>query len=105
ESVGESRGRHFCFRHHLPAPELQVEVRDRDGFLIGIVDFAWPHYCLFGEFDGQQKYGRLLKPGESIQDVVAREKAREDAIREATNFAFLRWIWSDYSQPNVLLAR
>ncbi len=105
ESVGESRGRHFCFRYNLPAPELQVEVADRDGVLLGIADFAWHRQKVFGEFDGKQKYGRLLKPGQSVEDVVMREKIREDAMREATNYGFLRWTWHDYSRPAMLLAR
>lgn len=105
ESVGESRGRYFCFSHHLPAPDLQVKVVDRDGVLLGIADFGWHRPKVLGEFDGKEKYGRLLKPGQSIQDAVMREKDREDAMREATGYSFLRWTWHDYSRPDQLLVR
>lgn len=105
ESVGETRGRFFCWKHGLPAPDLQFEVRDEYGNLIGRTDFVWHNYCLCGEFDGMQKYGRLLKPGQTIQDVVATEKTREDKIREITDYRFLRWTWGDYSRPDQLLRR
>lgn len=95
ESVGESRGRFFCYGHGLPAPELQFEVRDASGLLIGTTDFAWPKYRTLGEFDGRIKYGRLLRPGEEPGDAVFREKVREDRMREALGWGMVRLVWSD----------
>jgi hypothetical protein len=94
-SVGESRSRYLCFAHGLPRPELQYEVCDAHGDLIGITDMAWPGHGLLGEFDGKMKYGRLLRPGESAGDAVFREKRREDALREATGFIVVRIVWAD----------
>ena len=105
ESVGESRGRVLCFFQHLPRPVLQFEVYDDAGRLVARVDFAWPEHRLFGEFDGRVKYGRLLKPGENIADVVSREKEREDLIREITDFLMIRFVWSDYDRPRTTAAR
>jgi hypothetical protein len=85
--------RHLCWRCGLPAPELQYEVFDNDGRLVGRTDFAWPAYRLFGEFDGQGKYLRNLKPGQSVADVVLAEKQREDRIRELTRWSFVRVTW------------
>jgi len=99
ESAGESRGRHLCYVHHIPAPELQFEVYDEDGNLVGISDYGWPEHKLLGEFDGKIKYGRLLKPDQEPGEVVFEEKKREDLLREITGFGMVRIIWSDYDQP------
>lgn len=87
ESVGESRSRWLCYKYNLPAPELQFEVYDECGRLIGITDMAWPERKLLGEFDGKIKYGRLLRPGEEPGEAVFREKVREDALRAAVRYA------------------
>lgn len=95
ESVGESRARHLCFAHGIPAPELQFPVYGARGVLIGTTDMAWQDHQLLGEFDGRIKYGRLLRPGEEPGDAVFREKRREDALREATGFRVVRIVWAD----------
>ena len=95
ESPGETRSRYLCWRHGLPAPVLQFEVYDTAGNLIGRTDFAWPEHRLLGEFDGRLKYGRSLGPGQTPSDAVFREKRREDLLREITQWAFVRLIWSD----------
>ncbi len=104
ESVGESRTRYLCYRHHLPAPELQFEVRDR-GSLVGVSDFAWPDHRLLGEFDGKVKYGRLLHPGEEPADAVFREKRREDLLRELTGWSMVRLTWGDLERGAATAAR
>jgi hypothetical protein len=95
-SIGESRGTWAFFSLGMPAPVLQFEVRDANGELIGIADWAWPRHGVLGEFDGLVKYGRLLRPDEEPGDAVFREKRREDLLREHTRFAILRLIWSHY---------
>jgi hypothetical protein len=105
ESVGETRTFYMCWRHGLPAPEPQYEVRAEDGSLIGRVDFAWPEYGVFLEFDGKVKYGALLRPGETATDVVVREKRREERICEATGWRCIRISWADLARPELLAAR
>lgn len=105
ESVGESRIRILCFLEHLPKPVLQFEVYDENGALVGITDFVWPDHGLLGEFDGKQKYGRYLRPGESPQDAVFREKVREDLLREITGYAMIRFIWADLASRRATGAR
>lgn len=95
ESVGESRARYLCYAYGLPAPELQFEVYDEHGSLVGITDMAWEEERLLGEFDGRVKYSRLLRPGETAGDAVFREKRREDALRRVTGFSMVRLVWSD----------
>jgi hypothetical protein len=105
ESVGESRSRYLFYSQGIPMPELQFEVYDAHGTLIGITDFAWPAYRLLGEFDGRVKYGRLLRPGEEPGDAVFREKRREDALRSVTGWSMVRLVWSDLDRPAATAAR
>jgi len=98
-SAGESLFRYLGWQEHLPAPVLQFEVRDEMGVVIAHTDFAWPEYGVLGEFDGKSKYGRLLKPGETPEQAVIREKIREDRIRELTQWLMIRFIWDDLRQP------
>jgi hypothetical protein len=95
ESVGETLGRELFRKHLLPMPISQFEVFRPDGTLAGRTDWAWPEHELFGEFDGKVKYLRHRREGESVTDAVLREKAREDEIRELTDFRFIRLVWAD----------
>lgn len=104
-SIAETRSRYLFRRMGLPAPQLQFEVRDADGMVVALLDFAWPEYGLFVEFDGAIKYGRLLKPGESASDVVIAEKRREDLVRELTGWRCIRLSWDDLAHPERTAAR
>jgi len=105
ESPGETRSRFLCWASGLAAPQLQFHVFDQHGRLVGITDFAWPEHRLLGEFDGKVKYGRLLSPGEKPEDVVFREKRREDLLREVTSYAMIRLTWADLHRPAQTVAR
>jgi hypothetical protein len=105
ESAGESRTRYLCHVAGLPAPDLQLEVRDSQGHLVGTCDFGWEEHRLLGEFDGKVKYGRLLRPGEEPGDAVFREKKREDALREVTRWSMVRITWSELYRPAETAAR
>jgi hypothetical protein len=69
------------------------------------VDFAWPEYRLFCEFDGRIKYTGLRRPNETIEEAVLREKRREEAILELTGWRIIRLTWADLAQPAVTAAR
>lgn len=98
-SPGESLSRVVISRLHLPAPELQFEVVDRDG-QGWHCDFGWPGHSLLGEFDGMVKYTRdRYLEGREVAEVVIEEKLREDAIRLATGFGMARWTWPVVSDP------
>ncbi|MEU8222634.1 type IV toxin-antitoxin system AbiEi family antitoxin domain-containing protein [Kribbella sp. NPDC048915] len=90
ESVGESRLRVLMANHELPPPELQVEIRDDDGDLIGRVDFLLRRHSIV-EFDGAIKYG------EGTPAVLA-EKRREDRLR-AAGYGLARVDWTDLDHP------
>lgn len=95
-SVGESRSRVAMARFGLPAPVLQWEVTSEIGWL-GKVDFAWPGLGVVGEFDGQVKYGKYLRPGQDAGDAVFTEKQREDRIRDE-GIRVVRWVWAELRQ-------
>jgi Transcriptional regulator, AbiEi antitoxin len=79
ESPLETRGRVLIVTSGLPAPELQVDLWDGDGF-IGRVDAWFEDAAVAVEFDGAVKY---LDPrdGRTPGQVLWEEKQREDRIR------------------------
>lgn len=105
ESVGESRTGYLCWSQQLPAPTPQYEIRDRTGRVVARVDFAWPEYGVFLEFDGRIKYERLLREGETSADAVVREKRREELICGLTGWRCIRITWADLFHPERTAAR
>lgn len=110
ESVGESWSRVALRLLGFPAPELQPEVRGASGRTWD-PDFRWTlpelRRPLLGEFDGEQKYGRIaLAEGMTPQEALTREKDREDDLRVDNDMA--RWTWRDALIParleRILLA-
>lgn len=104
ESAGESTSRVVLVDLGLAPSDLQHDVQDAAGRLVGRADFAWEQQRTLGEFDGRVKYGALLRPGERIEDAVWREKRREDALRDL-GWQVVRWTWADLMQPQVLTGR
>lgn len=99
ESVAESRFVFLAWNQHLPAPEPQLEIADANGVVRARVDFAWPEYGVFLEVDGRVKYEKYLRPGESVVDVVLREKKREELVCRLTGWRCLRVDWADLENP------
>lgn len=81
----------------VPEPRLQHGFVDAAGDLIGFADFDWDGRVV-GEFDGRHKYQKYLRPGESVEDAVIREKYREDRLR-ALGIHVMRWTWRDLMNP------
>ena len=103
-SPGESLSRAAMHLMHFPAPVLQQPfVRPDGGF--DIVDFDWPEYGCFGEFDG---FGKNVREeytgGLPTAEVVILEKQREDRIRTRRPHA-ARWEWTHALDPAALRAR
>src|SRR6476619_7517984 len=90
--------------HAVPPPALQIVIRGARGDAVAHSDFGWPECRTGGEFDGAQKYGRLLLPGEKPGDAVFKEKVREDRIR-ALGWHVVRWTWRDLDDRQELAAR
>jgi Transcriptional regulator, AbiEi antitoxin len=104
ESPGESASRVRLMEEGLPRPEPQHEIFGPDDRLIARVDFYLEEHKTVGEFDGKIKYGRLLKPGQRIEDVLFDEKLREDAVRDL-GLQVVRWILRDLYRVGVLRER
>jgi hypothetical protein len=104
ESAGESVSRVRLHEDLLPAPQPQFEVFDSLGYLVARCDFGWDEQRTLGEFDGKIKYETLLQPGETIQDVIYREKLREDALRDL-GWQVVRWVWADLYERGVIRDR
>ncbi|MDR2280807.1 MAG: hypothetical protein LBE07_08150 [Gordonia sp. (in: high G+C Gram-positive bacteria)] len=92
ESPGESWSRAQMIEGDLPVPDLQVEYALRDGS-IARCDFGIDDVFV-GEFDGLVKYRRDMRGGDNPEDVVIREKIREDRLRDL-DLDVRRWIWDD----------
>jgi hypothetical protein len=105
QSVGEVRTLFLCYRGGVPAPTPQYELRSELGDLIAALDFAWPELGVWLEFDGRQKYVKFLREGESMVDVVLREKQRESMITELTGWRCIRITWADLQRPNATVGR
>jgi hypothetical protein len=105
ESVGESRNRVLFELNGLPRPQLQVLIVDSTtGAAIGRVDYFFEEEKTIGEFDGRLKYRAVPEDGLSAEDVVWREKRREDALRDQ-GFEVARSIWDDLRHPQLVVAR
>lgn len=104
ESPGESRCRATMKLAGLPIPTLQFVVTDTVGGHVARTDFAWEEEAVVGEFDGLVKYGRLLKPGQSIDDVINAEKTREGRIREC-GWWIGRWVDKELRDIDQFRAR
>lgn len=104
ESVGESISRVRLVEQGITVPVLQYEVYDDRGSLLARNDFGWEEYGTLGEFDGRIKYGRLLRTGQRVEDVLYAEKRREDALRDR-GWQVVRWTWDDLSRPEAIRDR
>lgn len=105
ESAGESRTAHFCYAQGLPRPEPQVVIKDENGREIARVDFAWIRFGVFLEFDGRIKYAKYRRKGESLDDFLMREKAREELICQLTGWVCVRITWAQLDNPRELAGR
>lgn len=100
ESVGESHSRWLIHTLGFPAPVLQQKFVTTADEFVARTDFWWPEHRLVGEFDGKEKYGRLLKPGQTVKDVIEAERRRENALRRL-KISVERWTWADLDEPDA----
>lgn len=105
ESAFESRVWHLCWSEHLPRPEPQVEVLDERGHLVARLDFLWAEEGVFLEADGQEKYERFRRHGETLEQFLMREKRREELVCLLTGWVCIRVQWSDLRDPQLLASR
>ena len=104
ESVGETRSR-IALENQGFHPVPQWEVFHPSGRLAGRVDLLLEAEGVMVEFDGRIKYGRLLKPGQTVDDVIRAERAREVLLEELTGLRMLRLTWPDLDDEQRLAGR
>ena len=104
ESIGEMRTAFHLWAQGLPRPQPQFEIRE-GGRVLARLDFAWPQYRVWVEFDGRTKYVDYLGEDETVTDVVLREKRREDLVRRLTDWICIRVTWADLYHPERLARR
>lgn len=104
ESPGETWVRVALSHPSLPATELQIEVFDDRGQLVGRADGGYPEFGVLWEYDGEEKYGRLLRPGQTTLDAVLAEKRRESRLIEL-GWTVIRIDKRDLANPEELRRR
>jgi hypothetical protein len=78
----------------LVAPDtLQHEIRDSDGYLLGIGDLGWLRAQVIGEADGVGPH--------STPEAVFEDRHRQNRIQNA-GWAVLRFTWSDTLRPGYV---
>ncbi len=92
ESPGETVARLAFAAVGMAPTTLQLELTTDAGEVR--TDFGWPESGLVGEFDGRIKYGRLLKPGQTTEEVLVKERLREQAIERA-GWGVVRFTWPE----------
>jgi hypothetical protein len=102
---GEARTQHLLWRLHVPPAVPQYEIYDDRGLLFAVLDFAWPEFGVFLEFDGRIKYERLRREGETLEDVIYREKLREERVCALTGWVCIRITWADLARPEATARR
>lgn len=99
---GESISRIRLSELGFAAPDLQVAVPGPSGRPY-FVDFGLDDVRAWGEFDGETKYrDEALRSGRTLDQVLLREKQREDWIRGSTQRPLARWQWAHLRTAEAL---
>lgn len=105
ELPGESLSRLQLFRLGFRDIDVQVPVEGPAGEAYA-VDIGLADVRMFWEFDGEGKYlEEARRNGRSVEEVLLREKRREDWIRGVTQWRFCRGGFRDVATPEALAAR
>lgn len=104
QSPMETRSRWHLLQMHMPDFVQQFEVFSSEGVSLGYCDFGWPDRGVLGEYDGQDKYDLLARPGETPREVMRREKRRQESM-EAEGWIFARWGKEEVARPPLLQRR
>lgn len=101
ESPGESVGRHTMFRLGVERPVLQWTIRSVEGVLVARLDFHFPSVNVGAEFDGRIKYFDPRYTGDAVNEVLYREKRREDEARSYLA-GLARFGWREAGSAHLL---
>ncbi|SBT50256.1 Transcriptional regulator, AbiEi antitoxin, Type IV TA system [Micromonospora auratinigra] len=95
QSPLETRTRLRCVDGGVPPDVLQVEVRDDDGYLLGIGDLGWRGPRVIAEADGRVTHAG---PAALLDD-----RRRQNRLVNA-GWTVLRFTWSDTLRPDYIPA-
>ncbi|WDP98530.1 DUF559 domain-containing protein [Micromonospora chalcea] len=93
QSPLETRTRLRCVDDGVPPDALQIEVRDADGYLLGIGDMGWRAARVIAEADGRDPHST---PGALFDD-----RQRQNRLTNA-GWTVLRFTWPDTLRPDYI---
>ncbi|RIW44695.1 hypothetical protein D3H59_17000 [Micromonospora endophytica] len=93
QSPLETRSRLRCVDGRVPPDVLQIEVRDDDGYLLGIGDLGWRAPRVIAEADGQGPH--------STPDAIFADRRRQNRLTNA-GWTILRFTWQDTLDPGYI---
>ncbi|MCO1596491.1 endonuclease domain-containing protein [Micromonospora sp. RHAY321] len=93
QSPLETRARLRCVDGRVPPEVLQLEVRDGDGYLLGIGDLGWRGHRIIAEADGRDTHDNPA--------AVFADRRRQNRLVNA-GWTVLRFTWSDTLRPDYI---
>ncbi|WDZ86156.1 type IV toxin-antitoxin system AbiEi family antitoxin domain-containing protein [Micromonospora cathayae] len=90
QSPLETRVRLRCVDGRVPPDDLQVEVRDDDGYLLGVGDLGWRARRVLAEADGRGPH--------AAPEAVFADRRRQNRLVNA-GWTVLRFTWQDTLHP------
>jgi very-short-patch-repair endonuclease len=93
QSPLETRVRLRCVDGRVAPEQLQHQIRDVHGHLLGVADLAWLGARLLGEADGRGPHGG--------PEAVYADRRRQNALTNA-GWRILRFTWTDTLRPDYI---
>ncbi|MEU5903652.1 type IV toxin-antitoxin system AbiEi family antitoxin domain-containing protein [Micromonospora sp. NPDC047467] len=93
QSPLETRTRLRCVDGRVPPDALQLEVRDDDGYLLGVGDLGWRGPRVIAEADGRDVHG--------TPEAVYTDRRRQNRLVNA-GWTILRFTWQDTLNPDYI---
>ncbi|MFI7574620.1 hypothetical protein [Micromonospora sp. NPDC049497] len=93
QSPLETRTRLRCVDGRVPPDVLQLEVRDDDGYLLGIGDLGWRAPSVIAEADGRGPHG--------TPEAAYADRRRQNRLVNA-GWTVLRFTWQDTLDPHYI---
>ncbi|WP_444949486.1 type IV toxin-antitoxin system AbiEi family antitoxin domain-containing protein [Micromonospora ureilytica] len=93
QSPLETRTRLRCVDGKVPPDALQLEVRDEDGYLLGIGDLGWRGPRIIAEADGRGPH--------NAPEAAYADRRRQNRLVNA-GWTVLRFTWQDTLRPDCI---
>jgi hypothetical protein len=93
QSPLETRTRLRCVDGRVPPDALRVDVRDEDGYLLGVGDLGWLAAKVIAEADGAGAHG--------TPEAAFADRRRQNLFVNA-GWTVLRFTWADTLRPDYI---